>query len=211
MTLPIQADAIRVAILQKYGGFWMDADNLIINSNFITMFNKSDLQMFGNSQIKKLYTGFIYGTNNSIILKIWLKSIIKRIKIYKFRLFLKRIFPTKYNIKIFNELGSWDYLGNGIINELVSNASEKDFKLIEQNVAYALPEQIFLNGTLVQRYIDFYFTKKDRTKFIKNCKGILMLHNSWTPQKYKIMSVKEFMSQDIMLSHLIKKLLKNNI
>ena len=38
MTLPIQADAIRVAILHKYGGYWLDTDILIINSKFINFF-----------------------------------------------------------------------------------------------------------------------------------------------------------------------------
>lgn len=50
MTFSMQTDAIRVAILNKYGGFWMDVDTLIINYKFINMFVGSDLIMFGESQ-----------------------------------------------------------------------------------------------------------------------------------------------------------------
>ena len=34
-----------------------------------------------------------------------------------------------------------------------------------------------------------------------------MLHNSWTPRKYKKMTEKEFLNQNIMLARLIKRLL----
>ena len=43
--------------------------------------------------------------------------------------------------------------------------------------------------------------------FLHNCKGILMLHNSWTPLKYKKMSEEEFLHQDIMLAHLLRRIL----
>ena len=83
MTLPIQVDAIRVAILQKYGGIWIDTDILIINSTFLTLFNGSDLIMFGNSINKMQHIGFIYASNKSTILKSWLDRIINNVRIYK--------------------------------------------------------------------------------------------------------------------------------
>ena len=67
-TLPIQADAIRVAILEKYGGIWMDADTIITKYNCINMFNGSDLVMFGDSNNKTPNIGFIYSQKNSITL-----------------------------------------------------------------------------------------------------------------------------------------------
>ena len=210
MTLPIQADSIRVAILQKYGGIWMDADNIIINSNFTKLFSNSDLQMFGQTEFKTQNIGFIYASNKSIILKRWLDGIINRVKIYRHRLFLRRIFPSKYNIKNFKQLHVWNYLGNGIINGLVVNASENDFKRIEKKFAFVQPELQLVKGNSKQRYIDFYFSAKDRTYILKKCKGLLMLHNSWTPRKYKTMTEKEFLHQNIMLASLIKRLLNDS-
>ena len=40
MTLPIQVDAIRVALLKKYGGIWMDADTIILSKD---IFNQQTL------------------------------------------------------------------------------------------------------------------------------------------------------------------------
>ena len=47
MSLPIQADAIRVALLNKYGGIWLDTDTVILNSEFINKFTNYELGMFG--------------------------------------------------------------------------------------------------------------------------------------------------------------------
>ena len=71
-----QADAIRVAILKKYGGIWMDADTIILNSEFIKKFHNYELGMFGVEKDKYQFIGFIYGIENSTILNEWLKKII---------------------------------------------------------------------------------------------------------------------------------------
>ena len=210
MTLPIQADAIRVAILQKYGGFWMDCDTIITNSDFINMFNNSDLFLFGNSKDNKANIGFIYAKNNSTILKTWLDRIIIRTRIYKYRLFLKAIFPIKYFIINFNKLLTWDYLGNGILNQIIKNSSKNSIRIIERKDAYVFPEIFINNGSPYKSFQDFYFTERNPESLLKKCKGILMLHNSWIPAKYKNMSEEEFLHQDILLSHLLSKLLNDS-
>lgn len=208
MSLPIQADAIRVAILQKYGGFWMDCDTIITNSSFKNMFYGSDLIMFGSSKKDIYYTGFIYASNNSTILKIWLDGIIELIRIYKHNLFLLHIFPINYFYNSFKQLLTWNYLSNGIINEIIKNTSKKSFKLIERDEAYALPD-MFLPKEPYENYRDFYFTSRDPEPVLKNCKGVLLLHNSWTMNNYKQMSEKEFLQQDLMLAKLLSRLLSN--
>ena len=45
MSVMVQADAIRVAVLNKFGGIWMDADNIIINGEFIKKFKTAELGM----------------------------------------------------------------------------------------------------------------------------------------------------------------------
>ena len=210
MALSFQADAIRVAILRKFGGIWMDCDTIITNSECMNMFNGSDLLMFGISKKKHPHIGFIYSSNNSTILKYWLDGIFKRIRIYKIKLLLKHIFPIKCFIKSFEKLLTWDYLGNGILNEIIKNTSEKDFKMIKREDAYIFPELFFFKGTESKSYKDFYFTSGDPLPVLKKCKGVLILHNSWTPEIYKKMSEEEFLSQDIMLSRLFSILLNND-
>ena len=101
----------------------------------------------------------------------------------------------------------WSYIGNGILYKLLRNASEKEFKIIERDDVYALPDQLFHKGPPKKRYLKFYFSSVKTTSELKMCKGVLCLHNSWTPKKYKKMSEKKFLRQDIMLAHLISKAL----
>ncbi len=68
MALPIQADAIRVALLQKYGGIWMDLDIIITNRKFLSMVI-SNLVMLGNQEKKNQNIGFIYASKKSNIIK----------------------------------------------------------------------------------------------------------------------------------------------
>ena len=94
------------------------------------------------------------------------------------------------------------------INRLLNNkTTEKEFKTIELKYANALPDQLYNNGTPYQKYLSFYFAKNDINSFLENCTGIIMLHNSWTPSKYKKMSKEEFLHQDIMLAHLLRRIL----
>jgi mannosyltransferase OCH1-like enzyme len=76
MTLRTQADAIRVAVLKKYGGIWMDADTIITSSNLTKFTTGSDLIMIGNKKRKLIHSAFIYARKNSTILKKWLKAIL---------------------------------------------------------------------------------------------------------------------------------------
>ena len=55
MALPIQADAVRVALLKKYGGIWMDADTIITNGEFLKNFEKYDLVMIGKNNTQHIF------------------------------------------------------------------------------------------------------------------------------------------------------------
>ena len=50
MPLSMQADAIRVALLRKYGGLWMDIDIIILNGNFTKLFERYELTMIGEEK-----------------------------------------------------------------------------------------------------------------------------------------------------------------
>ena len=41
----VQSDAIRIAILNKFGAIWMNADIIITVKEFLRFFNSSDLAM----------------------------------------------------------------------------------------------------------------------------------------------------------------------
>ena len=214
MTLPIQADAIRVAILEKYGGIWMDIDIIITNNNFLKNIFGYDLAFFGNPQEKIPSNAFIYAKKNSRILKEWLKHIIKRVSVYK-SLSTKK---SKDSAKL-SYIYKWNYLGNGIINQLLKT-KKKNFIIFDWFKMHALPERnIFhINDTMAgdkniiskrfKAYNKLYFHPGDPQKIININPEIIFLHHSWTDKKYKYMSKKEFLKQNIMLSSLLKKILE---
>ena len=201
MPLHVQTDAIRVALLKKFGGIWMDADTIIINGEFLKNLEKYELVMIGKN--KGQHIGFIVASKYSIIISEWLNGIISRVNKYR-----------KINSILKNRTKrvSWHYLGNGIVNRIINlNKSNKFFRLNKDKMN-AFPEITFFGNTtlnLIKRYRLFYFQKGEPKTVLNNVKGIIMLHNSWTPLKYKKMSENQFLKEDILLSRLLSLILNN--
>ena len=209
MSLPIQVDAIRVALLNKYGGIWMDADTIVLNRDIFNKIKDFDLILFGDEKTKTQNIGFIYASDKSIIINEWLKEIIKNVKIYK-KIMTKR----KTNIIHENDLMKlrvWNYLGNGIVDKLITkNITGKNFLRLDRNKLNIFPEfQVFKNYSwnIIDKYRKLYFQEGDHKIILKYSKSIIMLHNSWTPIKYKFMSENDFLKQDIVLSKLLNHII----
>ena len=200
MKMKVQADAIRVAILKKYGGIWIDADTILLNSSFIKKFYGYELATLS------YHIGFIYASKNSIIISKWLRKIIKRVNIYK--KVLSRNF-TKEQYSYFNR---GDYLGNAIFNsKIVKECKGRKYLQINALKMFALPEKIFIKHNIPNyvKYKMFYFSPGNPNKIIDNSQGIIMLHNTWTPYKYKKMPKEEFLKQNILLAYLLRKIIRN--
>lgn len=203
MTLPIQTDAIRVAILKKFGGFWMDADTIILNGTFFKNCNNFDMVMFGDEKKKTQNIGFIFASHNSVIINKWLEGIINNVRIYRENM----VSPNLNNNK---KTKAWYYLGNGIIDGLVKNTKRNEFIRLDRDKINAMPELKFYENSSLshpQKYTLLYFTRGEPQIVLNKTKNIILLHNSWTPYKYKIMPENEFLNQDILLSKLLSKLL----
>ena len=106
----------------------------------------------------------------------------------------------------------WNYLGNEIIDRLTKNVTIKKFFRLDKNKMNAFPENKYYENsslTKIQQYQQFYFQKGEPHSLLNQIKGIILLHNSWTPFKYKVMSQKKFLSTNILLSRLLAEILKN--
>jgi hypothetical protein len=213
MTLPIQVDALRVALLKKFGGIWMDADTIILSRKFFNeilefLNNDFELIMLGDEKTKTQNIGFICSSNNSYIINEWLKEIIKKVKIYKeFLSTSKRNNNYKNYLK---RLKSWNYLGNGIVDVLIKNASKKQFLRLNRHKINVFPENkkaSKFSRNSIQRYQQLYFQKGDPKIILNYSNNLLLLHNSWTPIKYKKMSEQEFLNEDILLAKLFLHIL----
>lgn len=71
------------------------------------------------------------------------------------------------------------------------------------------PEQIYMPDKkidIIQKYKTFYFENDYSDKALEIPESFIFLHNSWTPEEYKEMSIEEFMSHKNTLTEVFKKL-----
>ena len=142
-------------------------------------------------------------------MKDWLKEIILNVRFFD-KVFSnwKTTNKTKYLKK---KLKAWHYLGNGIIDKLLKNVKNKDYNGIDYRIIGVFPELTYFKNNasinVYKAYDLFYFEKGEPQFAINNSKALIFLHNSWTISKYKKMTKKRFLKQDILLSKLLSKLL----
>jgi mannosyltransferase OCH1-like enzyme len=214
MKKSIQADGIRVAMLKKYGGIWMDPDTIVIGREFLDDLKNTELAMFGDEMNKTQHIGFIYASNNSFLLNEWFGQIKLKVNDYKDLLSKKHNKNDANWINSFNKVYSWNMLGNRIIDPLLKNITDKKYySRLDKYKMNVFPEDkhfenIFFDNT--KRYREFYFKKGDIEYIINKVKkGIILLHNSWTPKRYKKMTAQRFIRKDIRMAKLLAKLVNN--
>ena len=230
-SLPKQADAVRCAVLKRWGGVWFDADTIVTSDKAGDLLNQeSDFVLLGT------HIGFIVARKNAYVLRKWEQGIKWRILAYKF--------CRDCGLKG-RRLERWDYMGNLILNDILKKCQTlKEFKSLDRKKIKAPPEVNSAAGPdarpslmikagmlaaklllhigqkpfviigaglegLMRRmvYRDFYFGRDASDYALGNSGGLICLHHSWTPGKYKNMSQDEFLRQNITLANIFKKLL----
>ena len=96
-------------------------------------------------------------------------------------------------------------------NQFTNDTARKKFFHIDSSRANVFPEFFYLKNESIsprQKYLLFYFQQNNPQIILNYTKGIIFLHNSWTPLEYKRMSEREFLNQDILLSKLLVQILK---
>ena len=228
--LMLQADAIRCALLKKHGGIWIDADTIITSNEINNYLNiSSKFVLIG------YHVAFIKADKDCSILNSWIKLIRNRINFYKnnkntllyvIGKFIKKLqnfnFPGSnilfrnkllyklekfLHTELFLRMKRWNYFGNDILRKVLVN--NKNFFSIDRIKIKALPEEIYKDKikNSEENYRNFYFRNDYSKDVLNNTKGIILLHNSWTPEKYKKMSKEEFLNQNNTLSNILKKIL----
>ena len=97
---------------------------------------------------------------------------------------------------------------------MIQSLPISEINVIDRDKIGSFPEHLSsLNKDNVDKaklYQDFYFTEKsdfDVNKILKNNKGLILLHNSWTPAEFKNLSETDFLKTNIPLAQLLRKLL----
>jgi hypothetical protein len=226
--LPKQADAARCAILKNYGGIWFDADTVIISGNMEKIFETdAEVLMFGNGAMSP-QLAFIAAEKNAPILGKWENKIRENILEYDKYFSKYNSMPLLYKIfyrpatkKFRRRLRHFGYLGNDILSEIMDPKNEKELVALRGKFYDDVFPDAYLqnqiknsknNSLLFSKPSDFYrifYFEWDLSNFVLNPDniGILLLHNSWTPDKYKKMSRKEFLEQNNTLANIFKKIL----
>lgn len=179
-TLPQISDIIRVHVLRDNGGYWMDADTIMIS-------DKLPIEtMVGVPGTRAHHCGQLHTDKNNPMFIAW----------------------ADYQDKIINSNNTPTYWGtfvNSFTDEYVKNHLEISIK---DRTCY-FPELYMVKGDMqnCDKYIEFYFKKSYHLSDLRPA-DILMLHNSWTPDWYKKLNSDEVLKTNCTMSNILKEVLE---
>ena len=211
LSLPMQSDVLKVYFTYKYGGTFMDADMLFVDTFDLLQNSDSDKLCMLGVPGKYLQMALFHSCKpNNFLLWHILQMQVSKLS----------ILPP--GCKDYHSI-PWDYVGNSIVNPMAFESE----KLLKSQLSIIPTTSMYLEDKfelsqkydpavgLVPLYQEFYFsnyTKVSIEEIINTPQhGIVILHNSWTPIKYKTMSANEFMQQDILLARIFQHILQTNI
>lgn len=185
------ADALRALMLEKHGGIWLDIDTIILNRSARKYFvsdNKSDAVFFGVPSTRGVHLAFIKVPPHSRIMKYWIESAKDRIE------FVMQSPPQRF----------FRYLGNGIVNPYVKAAPDDEVKILDRRIVMpeleSLPDDFELKRHSAAYQTFYFFEHKHRRDIPAD---MLMLHNSWAPDIFKLMDENELMHFDCTMTNVL--------
>lgn len=175
-SMPQIADYVRVHVLRDNGGIWLDADTIMITDKL------PEAHILGNPYNGDNTIGFLQAEKDSEFFKQWAhyqESIIER-----------------------SNDRSWDILGNRFTDNWIKGGKP----IIVQNITQSWPETYMIKEPVPrrQKYHKFYFESDYHLDDILPT-DILMLHNSWTPQSYKELTIEQVLSKNCTLSNILRE------
>ena len=177
--LMLIADAIRIALLAKHGGVWLDVDSIVLSPNAEKYFlpdEKHRTIFFGDLKTKSPHIAFINTPPNSMCLNLWREFVREKI----------------WNTKKENLVG-WDFFSNSIIDDYVKKFPDE---VVMLDASLVVPERELISFSThpMVAYVDYYFQQNHHLADVNA--DMLLLHNSWTPQQFKDISPDEFFYLD---------------
>ncbi|MDO4907636.1 capsular polysaccharide synthesis protein [Neisseria sp.] len=201
ISFAMQSDIISAAVLEKFGGLFLDLD-CIVTDNIFDIFNKiSDTKLisFGRPDTKAIHLAALYCAKpGNPILTEWRKIAQERL----------RNKPDQC---------PWYYFGNGIVNPLFKKLEYKDsFYIIDRTQSGNILESVAFPNSQdpIMDYKKFYFDENfgfEPNILEKVACGIISLHNSWSPSEYKNLYDKEaFFQKSAPIVELLSYILKHD-
>lgn len=178
-TLPQIADCVRVHVLRDCGGYWLDADTIMLSAKL------PKVNIMGDPNIRTNTIGYLYNTPQTIqMFNEW----------------------AEYQDEIIADVNSprtWDIVGNRFTDPYL----KKHLEVSIGNIRKRWPEIYMIHGGKPRRdkYEEFYFRSTYELYDIDHT-DMLMLHNSWTPDDYKKLSEIEILQHtNCTLSNILRK------
>lgn len=220
MTLAKQSDCYRATLVNKYGGFWLDADTVITpaiaDSEIFGSGDMAEAVMFGRRPpageggTVHMHGAFVRAVApHTEFLRAWAAAIPPRVA--TFRRYADNPLLRLVSRRGWRECRSWDYCVNAVTVPLVEKMSERQIRLLDEDAFGVCPERLVgRDGAKNQIYRDYYFgpASADEVEVtLAATKGMILLHNSWTPPEYLRMDEDEFLRTDTRLAAMLRKLL----
>ena len=213
MTLAMQSDCIRCAVLYRHGGIWMDADT-IVTRPLDSCLLQPGCVFVGRVEDdgRRVNYGAFISTDGpgSPFLKGWRDALVPRVaKSARFRRNpLLRVFRRAE----WREIRKWDYCVNAIIDPLCNDERTMcDHRFVDSRMIGAMPElgdgsALSGGATPKDLYQSFWFSEGDLRP--SDTGGLLLLHNSWTPTEVRVMAREEFLNSGLRMARFVGQLLE---
>lgn len=209
-SLAKQADCIRCALLRKHGGTWLDADTVLTKS-LDERFRSADVTMVArhSESGQMIYGGYIHAARpETKMISEWHRQLLPRIE--KSRQMNASRLRRWLDRRAWKAVRRWGYFENDVLDPLTAQLVPPDFSWIDKDEVRAFPEESLLADGSAQSpfdaYVRYWFSPGEADAALKDCAGLIMLHNSWTPETFRKMSTGEFLGTDTRLASLLRTL-----
>ena len=181
-TLPQIADAVRVHVLRDQGGYWMDADTIMLTGKL------PEATVLGNPETRTNSIGFLHSEPHSEMFTEW----------------------AKYQDEVIANPDAsyhWSVMGNDFTDPYV----REHMDITIGHIKNCCPETYMIKGNIsrYEKYHQLYFDKKYHLSDLHDT-DMLMLHNSWTPTWYKNMTADDVLAANYTLSNILSEVLRED-
>ena len=177
-TLPQQADCVRVHVLRDNGGYWLDADTVMLGDKL------PEETILGDNEKRTNSIGFLNAEHDKDMFAKW----------------------SDYQDRIISSSSSnsWDVLGNRFTDAYLW----KQIEIVIGDIRNHLPETYMIQQGIPRfsKYRMFYFENGFHLSDIDETE-MLMLHNSWTPGWYKELTREQVLSRNCTLSNILSEVI----
>lgn len=179
-TLPQIADAVRVHVLRDQGGVWLDADTIMLKDQL------PEEDLIGDPEARTVSIGYLRAREaHTDLFDAW----------------------AEYQDKVIADPisdANWDVLGNRFTDHYLQ--THKEIRIAQVRPCW--PETYMINGNAnrLHKYREFYFESAYSIGDLLPT-SMLMLHNSWTPEWYKNLLIREALRRTCTLSNILREVL----